>query len=242
VSRPHAIVHGAFAAVLLLGCQSLAPARSASNDSFERSSDPAAAPTTADNAAVRLDLILRMIEQGHLHAALAHLDSLPERDAALPAARLARAAALRRLARAPEAEQMFRELLDTPLAAEAYRGLGLLEAARGDVGAAVASLESARAARPTDTRIRNDLGYALLLAGRLGEAETELRTAVDLGDGKRAVRNLVMLLFLRAEDRAALELAARSGLSSRDLDRIRRRAASVRGGGAAESPKGDGTS
>jgi Flp pilus assembly protein TadD len=235
------IVHCAVAAALLLGCQSSAPSSSTSDDPFGQSSDLAARPTTADTPDVRLDLIRRMIEQGHLHAALAHLDSLPERDAALPGARLARAAALRKLARTAEAERMFRELLDTPLAAEAYRGLGLLEAARGDVGAAVASLESARAARPTDTRIRNDLGYALLLVGRLGEAENELRTAVELGDEKRAVRNLVMLLFVRTEDRAALELAARCGLSSRDVERIRRRAASVRGE-RTESSKEDGTS
>jgi hypothetical protein len=50
-----------------------------------------------------------------------------------------------------------------------------------------------------------------------------------------------MLLFVRTEDRAALELAARCGLSSRDVERIRRRAASVRGE-RTESSKEDGTS
>jgi Flp pilus assembly protein TadD len=242
VSRLHAVVSGFFAAGLLLGCGSLAPSRPATDGFLGADSDPAAEPTTAATADVRLDLIAKMTEQGHPHAALAHLDSLPERDAALPAARLARAEALRRLSRASEAESVLRDLLDTPLAAEAYRGLGLLEAARGDVGAAVVSLESARAARPTDTRIRNDLGYALLLAGRFGEAETELRTAVELGDETRAVRNLVLLLFVRAEDRAALELAGRGGLLSGELDRIRRRADSVRRATAAEPPSGDGTS
>src|SRR5262249_34564552 len=119
-------------------------------------------------------------------------------------------------------------LRDTPLRADAERGLGLLAAARGDVGGAVAALARARDARPTDARIRNDLGYALLLAGQSADAEAELLTAVELGEAKRASRNLVLLLFLREEEAAARALAERSGLSSDLVARIRARADALR--------------
>lgn len=224
---------------LLLGCRTLGGPSSVGGAPLGgEEPDTAAEEAAVDSPDVRLALIARMIERGQLHAALAHLESLPAKDAALPAPRLATAEALRRLGRFAEAERGFRELLDTPRAAEAHRGLGLLEAARGDVGAAVVSLERARAVRPTDARIRNDLGYALLLAGRLGEAESELRTAVELGDDQRAVRNLVLLLFVRAEEGAALALAERSGLSSGSIGRIRARAAHVRRDAAREPSPG----
>lgn len=238
MSSSRSIARSVVAAIVLLGCRSGLPSSGAVDASAGRNVDggfPAAAVDTAD---VRIGLIFQMVEQGQAHAALAHVDALPADDAALPTARLARAEALRKLARGSEAERLLRDLLDGPLNAEAYRSLGLLAAARGDLHEAVGLLASARAARPTSARIRNDLGYALLLVGRLAEAEIELRTAVELGDNARAVRNLVLAMLVRADDGAALALAERSGLSSGDLDRIRRHAAALRGAETSEQSPG----
>jgi Flp pilus assembly protein TadD len=240
VGSSWSIARSVVAIIVLLGCRSGLPSSGAVDASPGRNVDGGFPVATVDTADVRIGLILKMVEQGQAHAALAHLDALPAEHAALPTARLARAEALRKLARASEAERLLRDLLDGPLNAEAYRGLGLLAAARGDLHEAVGLLSSARAARPTSPRIRNDVGYALLLAGRFAEAEIELRTAVELGDDARAVRNLVLVMFVRAEDGAALALAERSGLSSGDLDRIRKHAAALRGAETSErSPGGE---
>jgi Flp pilus assembly protein TadD len=238
VTSTPSVLRSVVAVLVVLGCRSVGPPSGAIEASASRSLDGGFPPAAADTADIRIGLIVQMVEQGHAHAALAHLDALQDEDAALPTARLARAEALRKLDRASEAERLLRDLLGGPLGAEGYRGLGLLAAARGNFHEAVGLLESARAARPTSRRIRNDLGYALLRAGRLAQAELELRTAVELGDDARAVRNLILALFIRANDGAALALAERSGLSSGDVDRIRRHATALRGAQTSERSLG----
>jgi Flp pilus assembly protein TadD len=211
----------ALLAALAAGCTTAAgPPRAAEPEL--RAAALAAAPQAT------LELVARMLEQGLYHAALAHLEALPAEQAGLPAAALLRAECLRRLQRGAEAARAFRALVESPVAADARRGLGLLAASRGDLAEAIDWLEGARVARPTDARIRNDLGYALLLHGRFARAEEQLRTALDLGLGERAASNLVLLFLVRGDETRARALALRSGLPAGRLTHLRERATALR--------------
>ena len=87
----------------------------------------------------------------------------------------------------------------TEAAAPAWRGLALIKVDKGDLATAVDWLRKARDLQPTSARIRNDLGYALLLRGELAQAKVELVTALELDGARRAARNLVMVLLLEGD-------------------------------------------
>lgn len=163
----------------------------------------------ADEQGLHLRLIAQLLEDGKPHAALAHLESIDPEQAQDPRARLLRAEVLRRLTRFKEAYAVYETLLHGPLAAHAWRGLALMKAASGEMVLAREWLRHASSLNPTDARIRNDLGYALLLVGELEQASSELATAIELGDTERAPRNLVLLLMVQGDQAAAERVAAR---------------------------------
>lgn len=178
----------------------------------------------SERRGMHVALIARMLEQDRVLAALAHVEALAETEASRPRARLLRAECLRRLGRHADARHAYRALLSGPAAPDAHRGLGLIAATEEDLPTALASLARAQRGRPTDPRIRNDLGYALLLAGQLAAAETQLATAVELGGGDRAMRNLVLLLYVRDDAESALALARQHGIEADLLEEIETRA------------------
>ncbi|HEY9545686.1 MAG TPA: tetratricopeptide repeat protein, partial [Solimonas sp.] len=90
------------------------------------------------------------------------------------------------------------------LAADAYHGLGLLYARR-DLGASVQYLREATRRNPTDAGARNDLGYALLRAGRYAEAMPELSTAIELEPNDDKSRNNLLLLLMLTGDEAGVK-------------------------------------
>lgn len=137
-----------------------------------------------------------MVSQGRLHAALAHLEQLPD---TLPEVRLHKAIILRKL-NDPRAEGLYRTLLKGCLQAEAYHGLGQIAAASEDYRGALVSLQQAASLSPADYRIRNDLGYVYLQLRETARARFELLTAVELaGDDPLPLQNLLTLLIY--EDR-----------------------------------------
>ena len=79
--------------------------------------------------------------------------------------------------------------------AQVHVATGLAQLRRGDNEAAVAELRTAFAAKPGSAAIATDLGFALGKLGRTREAESYLRTAIEL-DAKRfyAYANLAELL------------------------------------------------
>lgn len=221
---------------LLVGAAVLAGCASSGPQTPPPVSALGAGDRESDEQGLYLRLISELLEDGKPHAALAYLDAIPEKRAAQPRVRLVRAEVLRRLSRYEEAEALYRELGDSDFAAQAWRGLGLIEAARGELGGARDWLERARRRQPTDARIRNDLGYALLLRGDLEAAGAELATAIELGDTSRAPRNLVLLLLVKGDLDSAEEVAARH-LEADAMEDMRERAATLRarlsvGGGA----------
>ena len=177
---------------------------------------------------VHLELVEKIAASGRQRAALAHLDALAPEIAAAPRARLLRAETLRQLGKLDAAADVYAELVRGPLAGLARRGLGLIAAERGDLDAALSELERARRAAPTDARVRNDYGYALLLSGSVDAAGDEIATAMELdGADARCAANLVLLLF--ATDRAsdAAKLAEQRGIAPAALAEIQIEAARI---------------
>jgi len=174
----------------------------------------------ADNT--RLAAIEQVLRDGKPYAALAQLDAMRSEA---PSVQLVRADALRRIDRGSEAAALYEQLLSGCQRAKAHHGLGLLLANQGKLSEGLAHLQAARAAAPTDVRVRNDLGYALLLAQRTDEARFELLTVLDLSPREpRAARNLVLLTLREGRPEKARELASSLGLDAATLERLSQQA------------------
>ena len=149
------------------------------------------------------ELVHDMLVQGRNHAALAHLEELERQQGKLDAdQRLLRAEAYYRIGETAAARADYEALLDGPQAGQAWHGLGRI-ALNTDLRQALQAFNSAVAARPTDAAVRNDLGYALLLAGRADDACRHLYTAHELDPQQsRIVANLLLCEGLRANREA----------------------------------------
>lgn len=185
----------------------------------------------AARGAMHTELIQTMLAQQQYYAALAHLEQRMNESGATPELRYLEAEVRRRLGQNREAEAIYQSLLRKAAASyggQAYHGLGLLAAQRKDYPSAVQHLRAAAGRRPTDGEIRNDLGYALMLAGRYAEALPEIATAVELGgNDNRSSNNLVVLLMLTKDETRAHRVAAESGIGAAELARLRKQAQSL---------------
>lgn len=206
--------------VLLLGCVG-APVR---ENTATAQSAPERCAALDSSADVQLGLVRQMLEQGKPYAGLAHLATLDPAVQESPQARYLNAELLRHTGRVDEAEARYRTLLGSCIAGYGHHGLGLL-AAGHDLGRAIAELRAAAALLPVDARVRNDLGYALLLSGRGEAARREFLTAIELGDhNRRASMNLLLLMLYEGDERGAERLSRQLRLPEEELERIRRQA------------------
>lgn len=167
----------------------------------------------------KLGIIRQMLTSGRPHAAIAYLDAA-HIDA--PQSDLLRADGLRQTARHEQATEIYRKLLGTCVAGNAYQGLGLIAGQVGDVEEAVDQLHAASALLPVDPDVRNDYGYALLLAKDYDSALHEFLTAIELAPGNRqAAHNLLLLLYRTGENEKAGKFAQQFGISEADIARLR---------------------
>mgnify|MGYP001603221971 CR=1 FL=1 len=177
---------------------------------------------------VHVELVRGLLNQSQFYAALAHIQQARANGDSSNELRYLEAEALRRLQRAQSAETIYRELLKTDLAAQGYQGLGLLSGDR-DATAAVGYLRKAAKKAPTDAGIRNDLGYALMLAARYPEALAELSTAAELAPGdERSANNLIVLMVLMDDETSVRRLAQDAGVDAPRLAELRRQAQSLK--------------
>lgn len=190
----------------------------------------AAVPDSAEEAALRerpeqprmhADLIKSMLAQGQNYAALAHIEELERLDKSNPdQLRWLRALALYKLDQFEESRRSYQGLLNSAYAGEAHHGLGLI-AARHSLKLAVRHFNQALKLRPTDPEIRNDLGYTLMMAGRLTEARHHLATATELdSNGVKAKSNLVVSFVLEGKMAEAGSLAQSFGIDSEQLRQL----------------------
>lgn len=174
---------------------------------------------------VHLELIRSMLDHGQYYAALAHIEDQRRTAGDSPPLQLMEADARRELDQFDRAQALYQGLLAGPLAGQAYHGLGLLYAERGDLADGIAALRQAAERLPTDAGVRNDLGYALMQDGQYRAAMPELATAAELEpDRVRSRKNLIMLMFLMGDPAAAQRLATQAGLGAGDLQKLRLRA------------------
>ena len=91
-------------------------------------------------------------------------------------------AALERIGRLPESRDSYRALTGRwPTSLPGLFGLGNVEYALGDLGAAERSFRLAVEAHPKSAPAMNNLAHTLAALGRLAEAEGAARNAVELG-------------------------------------------------------------
>ncbi len=183
-----------------------------------------ASGTAATDRALYSDLIRGMIAQGNYYAALAHIQEQQRAQGSTPELRYLEAETRRQLGQVAESERLYRGLLRSGVAGQAYHGLGLLYATR-DLGRSIDYLKEAVARQPTDAQARNDLGYALTRAGRYGPALAELATAVELDpESDKARNNLVLLLILSGDEPGVKRIVRETGMTADALTRLRKQA------------------
>lgn len=170
----------------------------------------------------RLGIIQQMLIEGRPHAAIAHLDAA---GIEAPQSDLLRAEGLRQTGRGKEAAVLYQKLLNSCVAGNAYQGLGLLATHEGNVREAILQLHAASEALPIDPNVRNDYGYALLLADENEGALHEFLTAIELAPGNRqAAHNLLLLLYRMGEVDRASKFAEQSGIGASDVERLKKQA------------------
>ncbi|TBW51905.1 hypothetical protein EZI54_16555 [Marinobacter halodurans] len=152
---------------------------------------------------VHLDLVDAMIDRGKPYAALAQLESkrLSTEDHWLRRGQL-----LAMTGHLSQAEHTFRQLVDQCHSGRSYHGLGMTLLKQSRLEEALPYLEKARVLAPASADVRNDYGYALLLAHRPYEAATELRTALELNSGKGPVRQNLATAYMLTQNQAGLDL------------------------------------
>ncbi|WP_348827502.1 hypothetical protein [Halomonas sp. RT37] len=162
---------------------------------------------------VELSLIQRMLDDDKPRSAAAHLEA---GDYGLPLAWRLEGEALRAVGDTVASDRAYEALLGTCLAADGYRGLARNAFSEGRREQALALMREARQTRPIDPRIRNDLGYLLMLAGDNRAAAEEFRTALELDPGhEQAAANLVLALSRSGQRQRAADAARHFGVDAR---------------------------
>jgi Flp pilus assembly protein TadD len=209
-------------ALVLAACE-ITPSGSAGTSDLAK-----ARPCDGDAGATnntRLATVEQMIADGKYYAALAELDAI---GATTQKATWLRAEALRRIDHTDEAVSLYNGLIGSCLEGRAQHGLGLSAARQGQGARAIDALGAARRLLPTDPRVRNDLGYALLLDRRWDAAQFEFLTALDLApQDPLASRNLVLLAFVQGKAEVARTLADKFNLAPEMTSRLAMQAASM---------------
>jgi Flp pilus assembly protein TadD len=148
-----------------------------------------------DTPGMYLGLIDKMQSRGLYYASLAHIDAYEKQYGVTPDTIVLRADALRMTDQPAAANDAYAKLLQTPLAARGYWGIGLLAGAQGDFGRAAQELQQAVQLMPTDAGMLSDLGYARLRGGDVDGARVPLMKAAELDQQSRKISSNVILLM-----------------------------------------------
>ncbi|WP_418011912.1 pilus assembly protein [Paraburkholderia caribensis] len=184
--------------------------------------------TAPDTPGMYLGLIDRMQAQGLYYASLAHIDAYEKQYGVSPDSLLLRAGALRATDQPAASAAAYTQLLNTPLAARGYRGLGLLAGASGDFERASQALGQAAELAPTDVATLSDLGYARLRAGDIAGARVPLMKAAELdGHNQKVIGNIALYLLADGQTTRAQALVKEQKLAPDVRTQLRDEAAKV---------------
>ncbi|MDN7178955.1 pilus assembly protein [Caballeronia sp. SEWSISQ10-4 2] len=175
-----------------------------------------------DTPGMYLALIDRMQAQGLFYASLAHIDAYEKQYGVTPDTTLLRADALRQTGQAQSSADAYTKLLNTPLVARGYRGLGLLAGAAAEFGKASEAFDTASRLEPTDALTLSDLGYARLRLGDVTGARVPLMKAAELAqDNPKILSNVALFLLADGQPAAAQGLIAQQKFSPEVQQAIR---------------------
>lgn len=182
---------------------------------------------TADaDTSMNLDLIEQLMASGRLYAALAHLDNLQSES--IYAVYL-RAEILRQSGRDELASEHYHALLNTCMVGEGHHGLGLIAGRNQQLHPALEHLMLAAKQLPVDARVRNDLGYALLLSGQYEQAQREFLTALELDEEALLTEsNMMLSLLVMGEEDKAKSYAERIYMDTQTIAELRQQALVIR--------------
>lgn len=222
MSRFRGLIWTLLPLAMAVGCKGL-PERPNAAETYEvEAADPAKVQQ------IKSDAVRALLEKGQYYAALAHIDEQKQVAPNNAELILLEAETRRHLQQQQASEALYRRLIGGPLEGQAWHGLGLLTA-RHDLGAAVDALRNAARKLPTDVEIRNDLGYALMEAGRYTEALPELSTAAELAPTQLKSRNnLIILMLLTGNQAGADQIAKQSGATADTVKQLRAQAQAIR--------------
>ena len=206
------IAMGIMASVLMAGCASQPPSEKA-GDPYDLDRLNCSARIQPEQQ-VQLDMVDNLMNRERNHAALAQLEAKPMetvdhwvRYGQLQAS----------TGHLGEAETIFQGLVDRCGTGRSHHGLGMVLLKQDKVLKALHHLEIARERTPASAQVRNDYGYVLLMVGDYEDAAYELRTAMELGDGKGPVRQNLAVAYLLTDNWGGLEwMKNQYGLSSEE--------------------------
>lgn len=200
-----------FVFMMLVGAALAAPAAAATTRDMPVPSAQADAGR-ADAGRQRtlyLGVIQSLRKDGLPRAALAHLDTFDMAFPRDPYAQVLRADCLTDVKDYGAAEALYQRLVAGPVGDQAEAGLGRIAGRRGDWTAAADAFAQAVKRRPTHTPYINDLGFALIKAGRTEEGLFRLRQALELAPADALTRNnLIMALDQSGHAQEAQQLVA----------------------------------
>jgi Flp pilus assembly protein TadD len=156
------------------------------------------------------------------YASLAHIDAYEKQYGSTPDTILLRADALRQTGQAEASADAYTKLLNTPLAARGYRGLGLLAGAAEEFDKASEEFDAATRLQPTDALTLSDLGYSRLRLGDVAGARVPLMKAAELAqDNPKILSNVALFLLAEGQAAAAQGLIAQQKFSPEVQQAIR---------------------
>ncbi|AOK18282.1 pilus assembly protein [Burkholderia cepacia] len=181
-----------------------------------------------DTPGMYLGLIERMQSQGLYYASLAHIDAYEKQYGASPESTLLRADALRMTDQPAASTAVYKQLLNTTLAARGYRGLGLIAGGAGDFPRAAQALSQATVLAPTDASTLSDLAYAKLRCGDIEGARIPLMKAAELDQSNpKIISNVMLYLLVSGHARDAQKLMGQQKLPAEIRNDIRNDAARI---------------
>ena len=89
-------------------------------------------------------------------------------------------------------------------------------------------LQKAESELPIDVRVRNDLGYALLLGGQFDSARNEFLTALELDGGDRLAATNMLLLSVTGKSKESRAFAKHMNISPETVKQIRAQAEEIK--------------
>lgn len=114
---------------------------------------------------------------------------------------------------------VYQYLVDQCNSAEALHGLGMIQIKQGHISEGKTTLKEAASRLPAQPAVRNDYGYVLLITGNLKAAVFQLKTALELSNGKGAARENLAVTYLLANNQDGIKrLKQRYNLSDGELN------------------------